>query len=83
VGDYSCPRYRIEYAAQTGLPLRIGGSTTTTRPRELRIGLEVAASLDARHVGQPFWISGIEPGDEVFDDPSASMQWSREQGESV
>lgn len=83
VGDYSCPRYRIEYAAQTGLPLRIGGSTTAAGPRELRIGLEAAASLDARHAGQTFWISGIETGDEVFDDPSASMQWGREQGEPV
>ncbi len=83
VGDFSCPRFRIDYAAQTGLPLRIGGSTTATSPRELRIGLEVAASLDARHEGQTFWISGIEPGDEVFDDPSGNSQWDREQGAPV
>jgi hypothetical protein len=83
VGDFGCLRHRIEYAAQTGLPLRFGGSTTATSPRELRIGLDRAARLEARHVGQTFWVSGIEPGDEVFFDPSASVQWSHHQGKSV
>lgn len=83
VGDFGCRRHRIEYAAQTGLPLRIGGTTTATSPRELRIGLDLAARLEARDAGQPIWMSGIEPGDEALADPSAVVRWSCKQKETV
>ena len=52
----------------TGLPLRIGGTTATLQPRECQFGLEWAAKLTDEHVGQTFWVSGIEIGDDVFTD---------------
>ncbi len=70
VGDFSARRHAVAFASQTGLPLCIGGTTTTEAgPRACQIGLDVTANLKAEDVGQPFWISGIETGDDVFDDP--------------
>lgn len=68
VGDFSSPRWHLRHAQQTGLPLRIGGTTTTLQPRECQFGLEWAAKLTDEHVGQTFWVSGIEIGDDVFTD---------------
>ena len=66
VGDFSAPLFRIESAQQTGLPLRIGGTTTNMTPRTYYLGLERHGDLSAEDVGQPFWTCGIEIGDYVL-----------------
>ena len=65
VGDYSSPRVEIDCVRQTGLPLRIAGTTTNHCPRTSYIALRRRADLSADHIGQPFWSSGIEIGDYV------------------
>lgn len=63
VGDMSAPRVYLETAQQTGLPLRIGGTTTNMTPRLYYLGLRRYSELSEDDVGKSFWTSGIEVGD--------------------
>jgi len=69
VGDYNSPRHTIEFAKQTGLPIRIGGTTTALQPRQYQLGLDVTATLTENDVGQTFWSSAVEAGDDLFFEP--------------
>jgi len=66
VGDFSSPRVEIDSIRQTGLPLRIAGTTTNQCPRTSYISLGRHAALSADDIGKPFWSSGIEIGDYVM-----------------
>lgn len=80
-GDFTARCHTIAFATQTGLPLCIGGTTTTEAgPRAYQIGLDITANLQAEDVGQPFWISGVETGDDVFDDPWLAIDLGRRTG---
>lgn len=65
VGSFASPRHTLQFVQQTGLPLKIGGTTTNDSPRTYRMGLAPASQLTEDQVGQPFWISGIEIGDVI------------------
>jgi hypothetical protein len=66
VGDFSSKRAEIVCIQQSGLPLRIGGTTTNLTPRISHICLGRRVELLEDDVGKPFWASGIEIGDYVL-----------------
>jgi len=65
VGDFSAPRVRVASVQQTGLPLKLGGTTTNLTPRTTHVCLQRRAALSQADIGKPFWSSGIEEGDYV------------------
>jgi hypothetical protein len=69
IGDLNAPCYHLEYARQTGLLQRVGGTTTNWEPRRIALGLDKSAKLTAGDVGKMFWTSGIEVGDYIFTQP--------------
>jgi hypothetical protein len=71
VGDFTTRRHLLEHAQQTGLPIRVGGTTTAVQPRLYYLGLDVRARLSPADVGKDFWSSGIETGDDLFTEPFA------------
>lgn len=66
IGAFSTPRVRVASMQQTGLPLKLGGTTSNLTPRTSYVCLQRRAALTQADIGKPFWSSGIEEGDYVY-----------------